>query len=83
MMLITKQTDYSIRILGSMAGDRDAVHTTTELAEKLKIAGFLFQKMSKKSDKQKYLFPNSLQLTRQVKAIWIRCREDCPSCLQR
>lgn len=38
MKLITKQTDYAIRILGAMARDKDILHTTTSLAEKIKIS---------------------------------------------
>ena len=38
MKLITKQIDYAIRILGSMAREKDIMHTTTSLAEKLKIS---------------------------------------------
>jgi Rrf2 family protein len=55
MMLITKQTDYSIRILGSMAGDRDAVHTTTELAEKLKISKPFVRAIMQKLNKEKII----------------------------
>ena len=55
MRLITKQTDYAIRILGSMAGDKSAVHTTTELAEKLKISKPFVRAIMQKLNKEKII----------------------------
>ncbi|MBM3706076.1 MAG: Rrf2 family transcriptional regulator [Actinobacteria bacterium] len=56
MRLITKQTDYAIRILGSMAGGSDAVHTTTELAEKLKISKPFVRAIMQKLNKERIIF---------------------------
>jgi len=55
MRLITKQTDYAIRILGSMAGERDGVHTTSELAEKLKISKPFVRAIMQKLNKEKII----------------------------
>jgi len=55
MMLITKQTDYAIRILSSMARDKNSVYTTTELAEKLKISKPFVRAIMQKLNKEKII----------------------------
>lgn len=55
MRLITKQTDYAIRILGSMARDKNSVYTTTELAEKLKISKPFVRAIMQKLNKEKII----------------------------
>jgi len=52
MKLITKQTDYAIRILSSMARDSGNIQTTTILAEKLKISKSFVRSILQKLNKE-------------------------------
>lgn len=53
MRLITKQTDYAIRILGIMFKDKEDIFTTSILAEKLKISKPFVRAILQKLNKEK------------------------------